>query len=151
MAEGIKKYQIVINGLTESISQVESLNNTLKTLEERINALSSKKINVAASTSTGGGSKSSSKGSLSEEEKIAQQIEKIDAKRVAYSKQIYQNEKTYKLFGDCLEKNLQSYWGKEQLYVQGISEPDFIMVLEKNLRMHYEAAKRQGFEIWIRS
>lgn len=67
------------------------------------------------------------------------------------SRQIYQNKVTYKLFHECLEKNLQSYWGKEQLYVQGISEPDFLMVLEKNLRMHYEAAKRQGFEIWIKS
>ena len=56
MADGIKKYQIVINGLTESISQVERLNGTLKTLEERINALSSKKVDVAASTSSGGDS-----------------------------------------------------------------------------------------------
>ena len=38
--------------------------------------------------------------------------------------------------------------GKEQLYLQNIEEPDFIMVLEKNLKVYYEAAKRQGFEIW---
>ena len=67
------------------------------------------------------------------------------------SRQIYQNEITHRLFYDCMEENLQSYWGKEQLYVQGIREPDFLMVLEKNLRTHYEAAKRQGFEIWTKS
>ena len=67
------------------------------------------------------------------------------------SRQIYQNEVTYRLFCDCLEENLQSYWGKEQLYVQGIREPEFLMVLEKNLRTHYEAAKRQGFEIWTKN
>ena len=67
------------------------------------------------------------------------------------SRQIYENSITFKLFNDCLEKNLQSYWGKEQLYVQGISEPDYLMILENNLKMHYEAAKKQGFEIWIKS
>lgn len=64
------------------------------------------------------------------------------------SRQIYQNEATYRLFCDCMEENLQSYWGKEQLYVQGVRESEFLMVLEKNLRTHYEAAIRQGFEIW---
>lgn len=64
------------------------------------------------------------------------------------SRQIYQNPLTLELFKECEGENLQTYWGKEQLYLQNIEEPDFIMVLEKNLKVYYEAAKRQGFEIW---
>lgn len=80
-----KEYSIKINGLTESINAVDSLNKQLDKLEQRMDALSSAKI------STGGGSKGTSKSSLSEEEKLAKQIEQIDAKREAYSKKIYQN------------------------------------------------------------
>ena len=80
-----KEYSIKINGLTESINAVDSLNKQLDRLEQRMNVLSSAKI------STGGGSKGTSKSSLSEEEKLAKQIEQIDAKREAYSKKIYQN------------------------------------------------------------
>lgn len=91
MAENIKKYSIVINGVTESIDAVKSLNEQLKSLEERIKALESKSIGVKATTSTGGGSKSSSTGSLSEEEKLQKQINQLEEKRIAYSKEIYQN------------------------------------------------------------
>ena len=83
-----KEYKIVINGITESVKAVESLNKELANLEARIKALEGKSVGVKTS---GGGSKSSSTGSLSEEEKIQKQIEQIDAKRVAYSKEIYQN------------------------------------------------------------
>ena len=83
-----KEYKIVINGITESVKAVESLNKELASLESRIKSLEGKSVGVKTS---GGGSKSSSTGSLSEEEKIAKQIEQIDAKRIAYSKEIYQN------------------------------------------------------------
>ena len=85
-----KSYQIVINGLKESISAVDSLNKQLDALDERLKALENKSIKIAASSS-GGGSKSSSKSSLTEEQKLAKQIEQIDRKREAYSKKIYQN------------------------------------------------------------
>lgn len=84
-----KEYKIVINGITESVKAVESLNKELNELEARIKALEGKSVGVKASG--GGGGSSSSKASLSEEEKLAKQIEQIDAKRVAYSKEIYQN------------------------------------------------------------
>ena len=87
MANNVKTYQIKINGITESIDAVKSLNAQLNNLEQRIKALSSSTVKVG----TGGGSKSSSTSSLSEEEKLAKQIEQIDAKREAYSKEIYQN------------------------------------------------------------
>ena len=88
MANGIKQFKIVINGLTESVSAVDALNKQLDALEKRIEKINSMKI-----TSTGGsgtGSRGSS-GILSEEAKLEKQIEQIEAKREAYSKEIYQN------------------------------------------------------------
>lgn len=85
----IKTYQIQINGITESVKAVDALNESLKTLEERINALSSKAVNVSASS--GGGTKSSSSSALSEEAKLEQEISKLEEKRIAHSKEIYQN------------------------------------------------------------
>lgn len=83
----IKEYQIKINGITESISAVDSLNKKLENLEQRINTINTSKV----SSSAGGSSSSSNASSLSEEEKLAKQIEQIDQKREAYSKEIYQN------------------------------------------------------------
>ena len=97
MAEnGVKTYKLVINGITESVDAVKSLNRELASLEARINELNSKAVKISTSStgggySSGGGSKSSSSSALSEEEKLAKQIEQIDAKRVAYSKEIYQS------------------------------------------------------------
>lgn len=82
-----KEYQIKINGISESINAVDSLNNKLQNLEQRINAVNSTKV----SSSAGGSSSSSNASSLSEEERLAKQIEQIDQKREAYSKEIYQN------------------------------------------------------------
>ena len=87
-----KEYKIVINGLTESINAVDALNKQLDALSKKIDALSSKSVNVGSKTSTtsstGG---KSSKSTLTEEEKLARQIEQIDKRREAYSKKIYQN------------------------------------------------------------
>ena len=83
-----KEYKIVINGVSEAINAVESLSKKLESLEQRINAVNSKKV------SSGGGSTSSARANtsaLSEEAKLEKQIEQIDAKRKAYSKEIYQN------------------------------------------------------------
>ena len=96
MAESGKKiFSITINGIQESIDAVDKLNKQLGWLEQEIDKLSKKTVNVgvksSTTTSSGGGSKSSSVGALTEEEKLAKQIEQIDAKREAYSKEIYQN------------------------------------------------------------
>ena len=89
MANGVKTFSIKINGIDTSIDAVKSLEKELFNLEQRIEALSKKTVNVKSS---GGGSSSTSNVSaLSEEEKLAKQIEAIDKKRIAYSKQIYQN------------------------------------------------------------
>lgn len=89
MANGVKEYKIVINGISESINAVDALNKQLEGLEQRIAAVSKQTVNVK--TSGGGSSRTSNASSLSEEEKLAKQIEQIDAKRIAYSKEIYQN------------------------------------------------------------
>lgn len=85
--DGKRTYQIEINGIKESVAAVESLNKQLNELENRIKALEKSNVKVGTSSSSGGGSKSS----LNEEEKLAKQIASIDAKREAYSKEIYQN------------------------------------------------------------
>ena len=88
-----KVYSITINGLQESIKAVDALNESLSALEQRIKTLESKSINVGAktsSTSSSSGSKTSTS-SLSEEAKLEKQIAQLEEKRVAHSKQIYQN------------------------------------------------------------
>jgi chromosome segregation ATPase len=83
-----KEYKIVINGISEAINAVDSLNKKLESLEQRISAVNSKKV------SSGGGSTSSARantGALNEEAKLEKQIEQTEAKREAYSKEIYQN------------------------------------------------------------
>ena len=100
---GIKTFSIKINGIQESIDAVSALNKQLANLEQRINVLSSAK-SVGTKVSGGGGTSSSSKSSLSEEEKLEKQIEQIDAKRVAYSKEIYQN---YLAAKDILKETVQ--------------------------------------------
>lgn len=89
--DGKRTYQIVINGVQESANAVESLNKQLSELENRIKALEKSSVKINASSSGGGSTSSGSKSSLNEEEKLARQIEQIDAKREAYSKEIYQN------------------------------------------------------------
>ena len=87
-----KTYSIKINGIQESIDAIESLNEKLFQLEQRIKTIESKSINIKGSASSGGGStRTSNASALSEEEKLAKQIEQIDKKREVYSKEIYQN------------------------------------------------------------
>ena len=50
MAEnGKRQYQIVINGIRESIAEVDALIESLKVLESKITELENKKINISAS------------------------------------------------------------------------------------------------------
>lgn len=86
-----KVYSIVINGVQESVNAVESLNKQLSELENRIKALEKSNVKINASSSGGGSTSSGSKSNMDEEAKLAKQIEQIDAKRQAYSKEIYQN------------------------------------------------------------
>ena len=105
-----KEYQIKINGITESISAIDSLNNKLQNLEQRINAINSTKV-----SSAGGSSRTSNASSLSEEERLAKQIEQIDQKREAYSKEIYQNYLAAKEIMDETVKDQKQLAAAERL------------------------------------
>lgn len=85
--DGKRTYQIEINGVQESIDAVLALNKMLNELENRIQALEKKNIKI----NTGGSTSSKGTSALSEEAKLEKQIADIDAKREAYSKEIYQN------------------------------------------------------------
>ena len=89
---GIKTYTIKINGIQESIDGIKSLEKQLFSLEERIKSLEAKSVNIKTGSSGGGGSsRTSNVSALSEEEKLEKQILQTEAKREAYSKEIYQN------------------------------------------------------------
>lgn len=83
MANGKKTYEIVINGIQQSVDAVESLNKQLDALEKRIDALAKKNVNVSAS---GGGNTKA----LDEEAKILQKIDELHQKVAASEKQEYQ-------------------------------------------------------------
>lgn len=93
MANGVKEYKIVINGISESINAVDALNKQLEGLEQRIAAVSKQAVSIKTSGGSygGGSTKASNVSSLSEEEKLEKQILQTEAKREAYSKEIYQN------------------------------------------------------------
>lgn len=80
-------YQIIINGIQESVDAVESLNKQLEALESRINALNKKSVSVGTGKSSSGGGKSA----LSEEDKLLRQINQMEEKRAATQTQIYQS------------------------------------------------------------
>lgn len=105
MAEGIKKYQIVINGISESISEVDKLLKKLDELDAKIIELEKKKINVEGkvevattnTTSTSSASSSRNTASLSEEAALQKEINKLknegvtlDAKIAATQDEVYQ-------------------------------------------------------------
>ena len=77
------EYSIVINGVKESIAAVESLNKQLDALENRINELGKKNINI--STTGGGNTKA-----LDEEARLLQQIEQLHQKVAASEREEYQ-------------------------------------------------------------
>lgn len=86
-----KEYKIVINGLTESINAVDSLNKQLDKLEQRMRT-----INATRASSGGGSSSSRANTALSEEERVQKEINKLkqqgqqlDAKIAASQDEIY--------------------------------------------------------------
>ena len=88
--DGKKVYQIQINGISESISAVDALNKQLLALENRIKELEKSSVNVKSTSSNGNSS------SLSEEEAIQKEINKLkaegaalDAKIVAAQDEVY--------------------------------------------------------------
>lgn len=86
MANGKKTYEIVINGIQQSIDAVESLNKSLDTLEKRIDALAKKNVNVSMS----GGDSTARTKALEEEDKLLRQIEELHRKVADTERKEYQ-------------------------------------------------------------
>lgn len=77
--DGVKEYSIVINGLEQSITQVDALTKKLDALEKRMNSL----------PKGSGGAGGSSTSSLKEEEKLLQEIDKLNEKILATKTEEY--------------------------------------------------------------
>ena len=69
-----KEYSIKINGLQETVKQVDALSDSLQFLEQRIKNLEGKAVNL------GGGSGASSTKSLQEQDKLLKQIQETEQK-----------------------------------------------------------------------
>lgn len=90
--DGKKVYQIQINGVTESINAIESLNKQLNTLDAKVTSLENRNVKVKTS---GGGSSTST---LSEEVALEKELNnlknegiKLDAKIEAAQSEIYKS------------------------------------------------------------
>lgn len=95
MANGIKTYQIKINGIQESVDGIKALIDLLNSLEIRINALEtakidiSSKVDISSPSSSGVGDKVRS-GALSEEDKLEKSILQTEEKIKATQTERYQ-------------------------------------------------------------
>lgn len=86
MANGKKEYQIVINGIQQSIDAVESLNKSLDTLEKRIDALAAKNVSI----STSGVKSGTDTKELKQEEALLKKIDQLHKKVAETEKKEYQ-------------------------------------------------------------
>lgn len=53
------------------------------------------------------------------------------------------------LFMLCQRDNLNSLWATENLYIEKINKSQFFCVLENGLKPVYEAARIQGYSVWV--
>ena len=74
-----KTYRIVVNGVQESINAVDSLNKSLKDLEERIKVLENKNLKLTG-TATGGKTDAKASKQLQEQSKLEKQILETEKK-----------------------------------------------------------------------
>jgi len=94
MAENKRTYTIQINGIEQSIKQVDALSDALQFLEQKIKELESRSVNITSSSSSGGGSRNAE---LQTEDKLLKQIHNteqqiIDARREDYQSLLAQKD-----------------------------------------------------------
>ncbi len=63
---------------------------------------------------------------------------------------IHEKEGIRRLYEACYRDNLHSLWAGQELYRKGNSKTEFCNILQKNMQMLYDSAKRQGYEVWNR-
>ncbi|MBR3428628.1 MAG: HNH endonuclease [Clostridia bacterium] len=61
---------------------------------------------------------------------------------------IHEKPGIHKLFEACWQDNLHSIWAGQELYMPGNTKEEFSVILGKNMRPVYDAARRQGYEVW---
>lgn len=94
MADNKKIYTIQINGIDQSIKQVDALSDALQFLDKKIKELESRSVSITSSNSGGGGNRISE---LSTEDKLLKQIQSTeqqirDARREDYQSLLAQKE-----------------------------------------------------------
>lgn len=57
-------------------------------------------------------------------------------------------EQLMKQYEKCKTYNVNASWAMEKLYVKGNTDNQFKALLEENIRLTYDAAKLQEYEIW---
>lgn len=92
--DGKKVYQISINGIDQSIKQVDALSDALQFLDKKIKELESRSVSITSSNSGGGGNRVAE---LSTEDKLLKQIQSTeqqirDARREDYQSLLAQKE-----------------------------------------------------------
>lgn len=90
MAENTKTYRIVINGIEESVSQVEALKKALDALDERIKTLASQTINVNTGGVTSSSDDEKRASELETEDKLLKQIQSTEEQIANARREDYQ-------------------------------------------------------------
>lgn len=60
---------------------------------------------------------------------------------------VHQSEQARSLFEKCRKDNLNTLWASEKLY-NSLTDHEFRLTLEENMKPIYSAAKLQGYRIW---
>ena len=94
MADNKKTYTIQINGIEQSIKQVDALSDALQFLDKKIKELESRSVSVTSSSNGGGGNRSAE---LNTEDKLLKQIQSTeqqirDARREDYQSLLAQKD-----------------------------------------------------------
>lgn len=94
MADNKKIYSIQINGIDQSIKQVDALSDALQFLDKKIKELESRSVSITSSNSGGGGNRTAE---LNTEDKLLKQIQSteqqiIDARREDYQSLLAQKD-----------------------------------------------------------
>ena len=92
--DGKKVYQISINGIDQSIKQVDALSDALQFLDKKIKELESRSVSITSSNSGGGGNRTAE---LNTEDKLLKQIQSTeqqirDARREDYQSLLAQKD-----------------------------------------------------------
>ena len=126
MAENIREYRIKINGLEESQQLVEALVDKLIQLETKLNALSSTTINISGNVTTtettrGGGGRRNTE-ELSTEERLLEQIEKIQQRIEEARNREYENLVNQKQILKDTRKEMESSAAQQRLEADNYGE-----------------------------